>query len=266
MSRHNPENTGAFQPHGAGAIARLTGGVVLWWSQVFLSCPDPQVGLVVDRRARCLGTLLLIALAGLLLLPNLSYPLIDPDESRYAEISREMLDSGDLIVPTRLGKPYLDKPPLFYWLTAGSFRLFGVSEASARLIPALAALGTVLCALLLGSRFVGYAAAWLGSLAILSCFGFLISARFVFIDTLLTLFTTVGLLAGHLAARSTALNRGWWAISAIACGLGVLAKGPVAAALCLPPIAFNRWLTGSRAIRARDWAVYGAIRSEERRV
>jgi dolichol-phosphate mannosyltransferase len=172
-----------------------------WWSKVQFSRPSPDVKIVMNGRARWAAGLLLASVAGLLLLPNLSYPLIDPDESRYAEISREMLESGDFVVPTRFGKPYLDKPPLLYWLTATSFRLFGVSEASARLVPALSAILTVVITYALGARLVGYAAAWLGSLSMLSCFGFLMSGRFVFIDTVLTCFTTVSLLTGYLACR-----------------------------------------------------------------
>ena len=230
-----------------------------WWSQVLFSRPDLQVKIPVSGRARWAAGLLLGLIAVLLLLPNLSYPLIDPDESRYAEISREMLESGDFIVPTRFGKPYLDKPPLLYWLTAASFQLFGVSESSARLVPALAALLTIIVTYTLGSRLLGHAAAWLGVLSLLCCFGFLISGRFVFIDTLLMLCTTVCFLTGYLACREKSLHIWWWLASAGACALGVLAKGPVAAVLCLPPLVASRWLTGFNMIRPKSWALFAAI-------
>src|SRR4051812_44018701 len=55
---------------------------------------------------------LLFVLAGLLLYPCMSFHLFEPDEGRYAQIPREMLTSGEWIVPTLQGKPYLDKPPL----------------------------------------------------------------------------------------------------------------------------------------------------------
>src|SRR5262249_18408564 len=150
-------------------------------------------------------------------------------------ISREMLESGDFVVPTRFGKPYLDKPPLLYWLTATSFRAFGVSEASARLVPALSAILTVVITYALGARLVGSAAAWLGSLSMFSCLGFLISGRFVFIDPVLTCFTTVSLLTGYLATREKGIKTWLWLVSAAACALGILAKGPVALVLCVPP-------------------------------
>ncbi|MGE5190880.1 MAG: glycosyltransferase, partial [Deltaproteobacteria bacterium] len=230
-----------------------------WWSKVVFSAPDSKVKIPLKRRARWAAGILLALVSTLMLVPNLSYPLIDPDESRYAEVSREMLESGDYVVPTRFGKPYLDKPPLLYWLTAASFRAFGVSESSARLVPALAAMLTVVATYALGARLISYSAAWLGGLSMLSCFGFLISGRFVFIDTLLMLFTTVCLLTGYLAGRRSEFNVWWWIVSAVACALGVLSKGPVAVILCLPPLLANRWLTGYPAVRFRFWVLYAAI-------
>src|SRR5262249_39834885 len=123
----------------------------------------------------------------------------------------------------------------------------------------LAAMLTVVATYALGARLIGYAAAWLGGLSMLSCFAFLISGRFVFIDTLLMLCTTVSLLTGYLAGRGTNLDLRWWSASALACALGVLARGPVAGVLCLPPLLASRWLTGTPAIRVRHWALFGAI-------
>jgi dolichol-phosphate mannosyltransferase len=230
-----------------------------WWTTVIFPVTEAAGQATDPGRSRWLQGALLAVASCLLILPNLAFPLIDPDEARYAEIAREMLDSGDYIVPTRFGEPYLDKPPLLYWLTATSFRVFGVSVGSARLVPALAALATIGLIFLVGGRLVGRRAAWLGGLALLSSCGFLVSARFVFIDTLLTLLTTAALLAGIVACRQSKIGWGWWAASALACGLGVLAKGPVAGVLCLPPLVAGRWLTGLPALRARHWLGYAAV-------
>src|SRR5437588_2277988 len=106
-----------------------------------------------DSRAAFWGCFAFIAaLAATILFLNLSYPLVEPDEGRYAEISREMLTSGDWVLPTLNRLPYYDKPPLLYWLVAGSLRCFGTSPGAARLVPALAALCTVLLTFLFGSR------------------------------------------------------------------------------------------------------------------
>ena len=63
-----------------------------------------------------------------------TYGLWEPDEARYAEIAREMLASHNLIVPQLNYVPYIEKPPLLYWLTAGSMKLFGINEFAARLV------------------------------------------------------------------------------------------------------------------------------------
>src|SRR5690349_18380279 len=74
-----------------------------------------------------------------------------PDEGRYAEIAREMVESGDWVTPRLNGLKYFEKPPLQYWLTAASFVAFGFNEWAARLTPALGAL--------LGLIAIGYAGA-----------------------------------------------------------------------------------------------------------
>jgi 4-amino-4-deoxy-L-arabinose transferase-like glycosyltransferase len=71
-----------------------------------------------------------------------SLPLVGPDEPRYAEVAREMFVRGDLITPTLGGLPWFEKPPLLYWMMIGGYRLFGVSEYSARLGPAICGLLT----------------------------------------------------------------------------------------------------------------------------
>ncbi|MFI5335646.1 MAG: ArnT family glycosyltransferase [Opitutales bacterium] len=92
-----------------------------------------------------------------------SYPLGNPDEGRYAEIPREMAVSGDWVTPHLNGVNYFEKPPLVYWMVAGSYRLFGDSELAMRLVPALFALGGVLLTYAAGrrlyGRFAGLAAA-----------------------------------------------------------------------------------------------------------
>jgi 4-amino-4-deoxy-L-arabinose transferase-like glycosyltransferase len=70
-------------------------------------------------------------------------PLVGPDEPRYAQVAREMFLRGDLITPTLGGHTWFEKPVLLYWMMMASFKVFGVSEWSARLGPALAGLLTI---------------------------------------------------------------------------------------------------------------------------
>ncbi|MDE2440923.1 MAG: glycosyltransferase family 39 protein, partial [Betaproteobacteria bacterium] len=66
-------------------------------------------------------------------------PLMIPDEGRYVGVAWEILQSGHWSTPLLDGMPYFHKPPLFYWLTALSLKIFGVSAWSARFAPILAA-------------------------------------------------------------------------------------------------------------------------------
>jgi len=65
---------------------------------------------------------------------------VGPDEPRYAWIARDMAETGDWVTPRLYGKPWFEKPPLYYWGAAICFKLFGVSEAAARLPSAISAL------------------------------------------------------------------------------------------------------------------------------
>jgi 4-amino-4-deoxy-L-arabinose transferase-like glycosyltransferase len=81
--------------------------------------------------------------------------LVGPDEPRYAWIARDMAESGDWVTPRLYGKPWFEKPPLFYWGAALSFKLFGVSEAAARLPSAVSALLATLALAWLALRLYG---------------------------------------------------------------------------------------------------------------
>ena len=70
-----------------------------------------------------------------------TYGLWEPDEARYAEIAREMIESRDFIVPHLNYVAYVEKPPLLFWATTPWFEIFGANTLAARVTPALAALG-----------------------------------------------------------------------------------------------------------------------------
>src|SRR5262245_23723920 len=70
----------------------------------------------------------LFAVSTLLFFGRLGCPLQEPEEPRYAEIARQMLEKGNLVVPVLHGLPYYDKPPLLYWLIMGCYALFGVHD------------------------------------------------------------------------------------------------------------------------------------------
>ncbi len=222
--------------------ASMPKGLLAWvpyiWSRaLFPGRPDRAA------RVRLVPLLILVALPGVLLYPTRSFQLLEPDEGRYAQIAREMLLRGEWIVPTLQGEPYLDKPPLLYWLTRISYSLFGVSETTARLFPALAVHGTILIVYLIGRRSLGERSAFWGALLLSVAPGFVGMGRLLLLDGLLTFFVSLSIFAAFEAVRGERLRLGWWLLSAAACGFGILTKGPIALILLAPPIVAHRWLT-----------------------
>jgi 4-amino-4-deoxy-L-arabinose transferase-like glycosyltransferase len=193
--------------------------------------------------------LLGLAVASMYLPIGANYPLLDPDEGRYAEIPREMLETGDFVTPRLNYVRYFEKPPLFYWLVAGSFSLLGESAAAARAVPAVLGLLTVALVGGMGTRVLGpregLIGAWVYATALLP----FISARLPVIDGLFTLTLTATWAAWYLGyVEPPGRAKQYWYVAAWASlALAVMAKGP-AAILITGLLVF-----GFVALR-RDWA------------
>jgi 4-amino-4-deoxy-L-arabinose transferase-like glycosyltransferase len=190
-----------------------------------------------SRRTKLLALLCLFALTVILYFDRLDLPLLEPEEARYAEIPRQMLVEGRFLTPVLHGEDYWQKPPLLYWLVMLSYRLFGVHDWAARLIPCLAGVLTVIITTMWGWRAAGF---WSGlvSGAILALSGrFLYLAGMLTLDGLLCMWIVAALAAGHLAVSDEQRRQGsWLALSALACALGVLTKGPVALMIVIVPL------------------------------
>lgn len=238
----------------ANSPTTLFGWLPIVWSRVLFGGRHAE-SCVVSWPAFAL----LFGISGILLYPCVSFPLFEPDEGRYAQIPREMLTANEWIVPTLQGEPYLDKPPLMYWLVMASFAMFGYHDWAARLIPAMAMHASVLLTYLLGRRLVGERPAFWGALLLTVSPIFLGVGRLLVLDGLLTLWVTVALLAAYLAQIETRLKMNWWCIAALACGLGVLTKGPVTLILVLMPLWTHRRLVTTAAISWRAWFGFYAI-------
>ena len=192
------------------------------------------------------ATAILLALVLALLAFRLgAVPLLGPDEPRYTRVAVEMQRAGEWVTPTLRGEPWLEKPPLFYWLAGGAFRVLGETEAAARVPSVLATLLLVGATALFGARLYGSAAGLhAGFVAGLSLLPFAYG-RAASMDMLLAATVTVAIglaglrllgIAGRLAIVA----------AAAAAGLATLAKGPLG--LLLPVL-----VLGGYVLATREW-------------
>ena len=164
-------------------------------------------------------------------------------ELRVADVSREMLRSGDYVLPTLAGEPRLKKPPMPYWLTALAAKFFfsnAVNEPremarAAQIVPALSAALAVLAAALAGCIFFGRTSGLIAGLLLASCELVMRFAQMSYCDATLMFFCAVSACAftrvltqrgGIIAAL----------IGGIALGLGILTKGHVPLILLAAPL------------------------------
>ena len=152
-------------------------------------------------------------------------PLTEPDEGRYSAIPSEMNHSGDYVTPHLKGTVYLEKPPLCYWATALSFKIFGENEFSARLFSALCAWGCILLVYRMGAFFHGektgfYAAAVLAT----SLFPFAIG-RLDILDMPLAFFVSVAVWFGFRYFSDRAYGKKHIYLFYLFCSLAFLTKG-----------------------------------------
>jgi hypothetical protein len=176
--------------------------------------------------------------------------LNEPDEGRYGEVAREMIERDDWLVPHFWYAPHLSKPPFAYWATAASLKTFGFSEWAVRFPVALAGLSGILAAYCLGHRLAG-ARAGLWTALILQTTGlYLVMSRMLTTDMFLTQFVAW---AGYflwrslddlLRPRARLKFLGWHLAAWAAMGLGFLCKGPVA--LVIPLAGALAWLVFRR--------------------
>ena len=161
-----------------------------------------------------------------------SFGILDNNEGLYAEIPREMLASHDWrlwVIPHLNGLPYMEKPPLLYWLTALSFALFGESEWSARLVPALSSLACVAMLAWFGTALKRPQAGRLAALMFVSGVGVTAMSHVLMFDMLLTALVTAALMHAYRYASEGNVRFVRWSYAFLAFAL--LAKGLVALVL-----------------------------------
>ena len=173
--------------------------------------------------------LLLVAFCGFLFFYGLgAFGLLGADEPRYAQVAREMLGRSDWVTPTLQGKPWLEKPVLYYWQAMLSFRALGVSDWAARVPAAFDAVALVAAIYFFLRRFRP-GSELDGALITASCAGVVGFARGAATDMPLAAAFAIALLAWYAwyESRQAAYLAGFYIFLAF----GTLAKGPVAPAL-----------------------------------
>jgi 4-amino-4-deoxy-L-arabinose transferase-like glycosyltransferase len=202
----------------------------------------------------CLA-LLIILIFGLRFFALDDFPLIDPTEGRYAEISREMAMSGDWIVPRlNFGEPFWGKPPMYFWAGAASMKLFGFTAAAARLPSLLFSFLTAALFFLFVKRSDGKFVAAVSTAVLCSCLLFYALSGVVLVDTVLSLCTVSALLLFHEHFVRPRDRRSFWSLVLFGlCTAGaILSKGLIAVFIIIAPLV--------------SWALHPANRGDRRRI
>jgi 4-amino-4-deoxy-L-arabinose transferase-like glycosyltransferase len=202
----------------------------------------PTAPFFTEARQRWLLPLLTLGAFFLLLG---SRALNEPDEGRYSEIAREMIESGDWLVPHFWYLPHLDKPPMTYWLVAASMKFFGQNEWAARLPVAFAGVSGVWATFLLGCSIGGRRAGFWSALILQTSLLYFVMSRMLTTDIVLTQFTAWAVYffwRSWIASKADSGQRtaeiflAWHLAGWVAIALGFLTKGPIA--LAIPIITF----------------------------
>lgn len=173
-------------------------------------------------------------------------PLLVPDEGRYSEVAREMLD-GDGLTPTLHGLPFFHKPPLTYWVDMLAMQLVGVNHFAVRMAPALGAwvMGASLWFAL--RRWYGVRVAGVGVLIVATSPFFFAGAQYANHDMLVAGMLALATFALARSLESGAPTLGWLVAGWVGCALAVLAKGLIG--VVLPALAIGPWLLAQRRWR-----------------
>ena len=202
--------------------------------------------------------------------------LIEPTETRYGEIAREMLASGDWFIPRLNGIPHFHKPPIAYWSAASGMALFGVNAWGARLGTALAAVVVLWCTARIaahtregtpGSNTKSALAPPVAAASAEATLAPILLASAALFFALSHQLSTDMFLAASVAGFYAALfdpraDRSLWPF--VALGLGFMAKGPVVLLSTVAPVLAAAWwvrdgTTARRLMSWRGWVVFALI-------
>ncbi|GAA5126291.1 glycosyltransferase family 39 protein [Luteolibacter yonseiensis] len=169
-------------------------------------------------------------------------PLGNPDEGRYSEIPREMAATGDFVTPRLNGVQYFEKPPLVYWLSALTFRQFGVSEFTARLWGGIFAVLGVLLAYAAGRALYGRLSGVWAAIVLSTNIFYYVLSQIILLDMAVAVTITGCLLSFILAVREPRGRRRFWLFMGcyVFMALATLSKGLIG--IAIPGAVMFFWL------------------------
>ena len=181
------------------------------------------------RRRRALGLLFAAGMLVLLYAAFLGrYGVLQQTEARYAEVAREMKASRDFLMPTLNGVPHVQKPPVAYWLTAGSLALFGDNAFGARVPPLLAGLGTLALTAWIGALWFNRRTGMLALIILAGAVEFYALSRSLCADMIMTFWSTAAIAAFAFAShRGAQQSAGHFAPFFVFMGIAFATKGPM---------------------------------------
>jgi len=165
-----------------------------------------------------LGTMALLAF-----FYNISSSLFGVTEGLYAAVTETMVRTGEYVHLTLHGQPYLNKPPMFFWLQAASTKLFGWNETALRLPSALFSFGTVVVTYWIGRTLFSATAGFWAALVTLTCYVALWFGAMAIIDPVLTFCMTLGVL-GLIRAYFQEGTSWWYSMGFVALAYGAMVK------------------------------------------
>src|SRR5467141_3525037 len=169
---------------------------------------------------------ILIALAALLHVATIGTgDLYSQTEGQYAGAAREMFQNHEWLLPTNDGIPRLQKPPLLYWLIIGSFKLFGVNAAAARLPVALAVVAVVALIFLIGEKLTDYWRGFTAGVIYLSFCGTFLLARIVMPEPIVSAFIAGAIFCAVCGYQRRRHRWTWFAGFWICLAFAFLTKG-----------------------------------------
>ncbi len=169
----------------------------------------------------------LLGLVAIALLLNLNdWSVTESTEARYAQVSKEMVETGDYLHPQLMGIKHYHKPPLTYWITAAGYKIFGINSFGARFFMQIALLLQIVIVYGIGKLLLkNHKHAFLAALLYFALPGVMMSSRALTTDVYLCTFVLLSVYAWLKFAMYS--DKRFLLLFYLALGLGFFTKGPV---------------------------------------